>query len=145
LVWAGNPGHANDHRRSIPRHLFTPLIESRPDTTWVSLQVGATDGGPTMLDAGPDLRDFADTAALIAALDLVITVDTAVAHLAGAMGKPTWLLLPFSPDWRWMLGRDDTPWYPSVRLFRQPTPGDWPAAIAQATAALASTPGRPPH
>ena len=71
------------------------------------------------------LRDFADTAALIDAMDLVISIDTAVAHLAGALAKPVWIMLPFSPDWRWMLGRDDSPWYPTARLFRQPTPGDW--------------------
>ena len=82
------------------------------------------------------LHDFADTAALIANLDLVITIDTAVAHLAGAMGKPVWLLLHFHADWRWMLDRNDSPWYPTLRLFRQPAPGDWETPVYQAMQAL---------
>ena len=77
------------------------------------------------LHFGDELADFRDTAALVALMDVVITVDTAVAHVAGAMGKPVWLLLPYSPDWRWLLGRDDSPWYPSARLFRQPAIGQW--------------------
>ena len=85
---------------------------------------------------GHELRDFADTAALIAELDLVISVDTAVLHLTGAMGCPVWGLLPFAPDWRWMLGRDDTPWYTSLRLFRQQRPGDWDGVIDVVAAAL---------
>jgi ADP-heptose:LPS heptosyltransferase len=89
-----------------------------------------------LLDCGPDLQTFADTAALIDALDLVITVDTAVAHLAAAMGKQVWVLLPFVPDWRWMLNRNDSPWYPSMTLFRQPQIGDWKTPIDQAAAAL---------
>jgi ADP-heptose:LPS heptosyltransferase len=103
----------------------------------ISLQTGqrapeATDIGLTDLSAS--LTDFAETAALVANLDLVITVDTAVAHLAGALGVPVWLMLPYAPDWRWLVGRNDTPWYDSIRLFRQPAPGEWEpvtAAIAE--------------
>ena len=85
------------------------------------------------------LGDFADTAALIEALDRVISVDTSVAHLAGALGKPVWILLPFCPDWRWLTGRDDSPWYPSARLFRQGAPGDWQGVIGRVAGALAKT------
>lgn len=90
-----------------------------------------------MLDFGADLRDFSDTAALISKMDLVITVDTAVAHLAGAMGKPVWVLLAAHADWRWMENREDSPWYPSVRLFRQRKPGDWDGVIHRVRQALA--------
>ena len=89
-----------------------------------------------MLDWTDELEDFADTAALVEALDLVIAVDTAVAHLAGALGKPVWSLNRFDACWRWLLDRDDSPWYPTARLFRQPTPGDWDSVIAAVTAAL---------
>jgi len=89
---------------------------------------------------GERQADLADTAAMIALLDLVITIDTSVVHLAGAMGKPTWVLLPFSTDWRWMVGRDQTPWYPTARLFRQPTPGDWESVLTQVTTALRELP-----
>ena len=87
---------------------------------------------------GPDLHDFADTAALTSLMDLVISVDTASLHLAGALGRPAWGLLPFAPDWRWMLDRADSPWYPTMRLFRQPAPGDWPTVIEQVQEALAA-------
>jgi ADP-heptose:LPS heptosyltransferase len=90
-------------------------------------------------DFAGELRDLRDTAALMGALDLVISVDTAPAHLAGALGKPVWILLPFSPDWRWLLGRDDSPWYPSARLFRQPRIGDWEAVVADVAQALKRT------
>src|SRR6185312_8432895 len=83
------------------------------------------------------IADFSDTAAIISQLDLVLAVDTSVAHLAAALGKPVWVLLPFSPDWRWLLGRDDSPWYPTVRLFRQPAIGDWDSVITAVTQALA--------
>jgi hypothetical protein len=85
---------------------------------------------------GQVIRDFSDTAALIAQLDLVVSVDTAVAHLAGALGKPVWLLLPFAPDWRWLLDRNDSPWYPTMRVFRQSRPGDWKAVISRVREAL---------
>jgi ADP-heptose:LPS heptosyltransferase len=86
---------------------------------------------------GPQLSDFADTAAIISNLDLIISVDTSVAHLAGALGKETWILLPFSPDWRWLTQREDSPWYPTVRLFRQPAPGDWDGLFESVKTALA--------
>jgi ADP-heptose:LPS heptosyltransferase len=124
--------------RSLPALRLAPLL--RHDARWFSLQVGADaralpPPGP-ITDLAPELADFSDTAAAIAALDLVITVDTAVAHLAGALGKTVWLMLPFSPDYRWLLGRNDSPWYPTMRLFRQPSPGDWDSVVAQVGAAL---------
>jgi ADP-heptose:LPS heptosyltransferase len=91
---------------------------------------------PALLDLGCQFRDFADTAAAIEALDLVISVDTSVAHLAATLGRPTWILLPFRPDWRWQLEREDSPWYPSARLFRQSEAGDWDGVIARVVAAL---------
>ena len=140
LVWGGNPGHLNDHNRSTDPELFRPLIET-PGVEAFSLMVGR-DGeaarvfGDGLSDLAPHLGDFADTAAAIAHLDLVISVDTAPAHLAGALGAPVWTLLPFNPDWRWMLDRDDSPWYPSMRLFRQETPGDWEGVFQEVETAL---------
>lgn len=136
LVWAGNPIHENDLNRSIGLARLLPLIADR-HAHFFSLQVGrppaelqaVTDGVIHDLSAG--LVDFGETAGAIEALDLVISVDTAVAHLAGALGKPVWLLLPHVPDWRWLLGRDDSPWYPTMRLFRQPRRGDWDEVIAR--------------
>jgi ADP-heptose:LPS heptosyltransferase len=89
---------------------------------------------------GERQADLADAAAMIALVDLVITIDTSIANLAGAMGKPTWVLLPFSADWRWMVGREDSPWYPTARLFRQPAPGDWDSVVAQVVQALRDLP-----
>jgi len=126
LAWRGNPAHNNDRRRTPPPDAFAPLIKAQPGR-FVSLVPGEILPG---VAAPPfPLTDYAATAALIAGLDLVITVDTSVAHLAGALGRPAWVLLPFAPDWRWMLDRNDTPWYDSVRLFRQPSPGLWAAVI----------------
>jgi len=129
IAWAGSGAHANDALRSMPlialRRIVTPALE------FISLQKELRAVDRLLLaNAGIALyaaqqNDFADTAALIAQMDLVICVDTSIAHLAGAMGKPVWLLLPFAPDWRWMLGRDDSPWYPTMRLFRQTRSGDW--------------------
>ncbi|HYD64541.1 tetratricopeptide repeat protein [Azospirillum sp.] len=137
LVWAGRPTHPNDHNRSLTLSALAPLGRV-PGVVFVSLQKGpAADQtrlpppGMALWDAGSELADFADTAAVLATLDLVITVDTAVAHLAGAMGVPTWVLLPVAPDWRWLLGRDDSPWYPSLRLYRQTAWGDWPGVVAR--------------
>ena len=144
LVWAGNPEHVNDWRRSVPLSTIKPLLAAR-GASFASLQVGPpTDELKTLgksarrrlEDLSPDLTDFTDTAGAVAALDLVITVDTAVAHLAGALGKPVWLLLPWVADWRWMLGREDSPWYPSLRLFRQARDEDWTAVIARVMAEL---------
>ncbi|HSZ55925.1 MAG TPA: tetratricopeptide repeat-containing glycosyltransferase family protein [Tepidisphaeraceae bacterium] len=142
LVWAGRPTHSNDRNRSVPpEHLA--VLATVPEVEWHSLQKNPPAGlAPELriIDHSSDLNDFADTAALIANLDLVISVDTAVAHLAGAMGKPTWLLLPFTAEWRWMLNRDDSPWYPTMRLFRQPEWGDWPGVMRRVEAALQSIP-----
>ena len=141
LVWAGRPTHKNDRNRSLAPELLAPLA-AIPAVRLFSLQVGARTEDlaqiPGIVDLAPQLGDFAATARAIAELDLVICVDTAVAHLAGAMGKPCWLLLPFAPDWRWLLGRDDSPWYPSLRLFRQTRMGDWGEVIARVAAALAA-------
>jgi Glycosyltransferase family 9 (heptosyltransferase) len=140
LIWGGNPTHASDRMRSIPPDVLREL-SSVSDVSFVSLQKGepAKRRPPAEMnlsDWTSELHDFADTAALVANLDLIITVDTSVAHLAGAMGKRTWVLLPFSPDWRWFLNRDDSPWYPSVRLFRQQTPGSWTAPVGELRNAL---------
>jgi Flp pilus assembly protein TadD len=134
LVWAGNPQHHNDRNRSLPLDSFIPLL-ALPGISWISLQaqIPAESAGAwpeILLDASRQLQDFAATAALIANLDLVITVDSAVAHLAGALGKKVWTLIPFAPDWRWQLKRADSPWYASMRLFRQPKPGDWQTPLA---------------
>jgi hypothetical protein len=134
LAWKGNPDFENDADRSLPSLLTLAPLANVP-AHFVSLQKGAGEekappAGMALQAVGPKLRDFADTAAVIANLDLVISVDTAVAHLAGALGKPCWLLLPdYRCDWRWMTERNDTPWYPSMRLFRQSNAGDWTPVI----------------
>jgi hypothetical protein len=140
LAWAGNPKHRNDRNRSVPPAQLAPLAAVQ-SVAWVSLQKEASSSDRPnlpLLDWTSQLSDFADTAALIHNLDLVITVDTAVAHLAGAIGKPTWLLLPYVPDWRWMLNRADSPWYPSMRLFRQTQRGDWSAPVQTIVGELSS-------
>lgn len=139
LAWAGNPAHSNDRRRSLPAATLDRIL-AVPGINFVNLQVGARAGEIGLADLSPRLVDYAETAALIGALDLLITVDTSVAHVAGALGKPAWVMLPFAPDWRWLLGREDTPWYASVRLFRQPRPGDWDAVVAAVAHALAPLP-----
>ncbi|MGD0461964.1 MAG: tetratricopeptide repeat protein [Tepidisphaeraceae bacterium] len=139
LAWAGRPENRNDRNRSIRLENFSPLA-TVTGVRFHSLQTNQATNSPLALSDWSDLlKDFAETAALIANLGLIISVDTAVAHLAGAMGKPVWLLLPFPPDWRWMLDRTDTPWYPTMRLFRQKTPGDWDAVIRRVAEDLANT------
>jgi Flp pilus assembly protein TadD len=135
VAWAGNPAHSNDHRRSLPQAVAARLA-ALGGTGTVNLQVGPRTHEAGLPDFSRLLTDYAETAALVANLDLVVTVDTSVAHVAGALGVPCWVLLPFAPDWRWMLGRDDTPWYASLRLFRQPRPGDWDAVIDAVAVAL---------
>jgi hypothetical protein len=126
--------HRNDRRRTPPAEAFAPLLDL-PNCHFVNLVPGRSLPG-TEEPAWP-LADYAETAALIAALDLVVTVDTSVAHVAGALGRPAYVLLPFAPDWRWLLHRDDTPWYDSLRLLRQPGPGDWRSVIASLAGVLA--------
>jgi hypothetical protein len=139
LVWAGQPRHTNDHRRSLPASALTALL--RVDTVnWFSLTVGARQGDiagrSDIVDLAPALAEFADTARAVQRLDLVITVDTAVAHLAGAMGRPVWLLLPKVGDWRWGRSGDTTPWYPATRIFRQSRLGDWSDVLVVVAQAL---------
>jgi hypothetical protein len=128
LCWAGSRYHPNDWLRSIPLEMFRPLTEIS-GVTWFSLQHDEDALPLRLVDLTNELNDLSDTAAIIAKLDLVITVDTSIAHLAGALGKPTWTLVQFSPDWRWMLDRGDSPWYPTMRLFRQTKVGDWSSVI----------------
>ena len=138
LVWAGNPGvclpakAAMDRRRSLSLEQMAPLVEI-PGMHFFNLQKDgpASPGRFPLVDVMGEMGDFADTAALIVNLDLVISVDTAVAHLAGALGKPVWLLNRFDTCWRWLTGRRDSPWYPTLRLYRQPRPGDWGAVLAE--------------
>ncbi|MDR3099987.1 MAG: hypothetical protein LBV73_23345 [Paraburkholderia sp.] len=144
LVWAGNPRHLFDAFRSVPLTALLPLA-ALAGNAWFAIQKGqgaaqlADVAGRWPLHAlGDDLRDFASTAALIEGLDLVITVDTSVAHLAGALGKPVWVLLAAQPDWRWGLGCTDSVWYPSARVFRQSTLGDWSGVVAELEVALAT-------
>lgn len=138
LVWAGNPAHAHDASRSICLDVLAPLLDL-PDIAWFSLQVGEAAACRAGLDdLSPGLTDFAATAAAIAGLDLVITVDTAVAHLCGAMGAPAWVLLSaVGTDWRWGRDGETTPWYPSLRLFRQSEPGRWDDVVHRIRHALA--------
>ena len=140
LMWAG--ALSPILRRSIPLHLLLPILQLR-EFSFVALQKEMPKEDMPLLEStrvatflGERQSDLADTAAMIEPLDLVITIDTSIAHLAGAMGKPTWVLLPFSTDWRWMRDRKDNPWYPTARLFRQPAPDDWPGVVTQVQAAV---------
>ena len=130
IALAGNPRHPADRRRSVPTD-FGVVLPDISGVSFVNLRHGGSAGVPGLPDLTPWMTDYAETAALIDNLDLVVTVDTSVAHLAGALGKPAWILLPHAPDWRWMLGRLDSPWYRSVRLFRQPSPGDWGSVLTR--------------
>jgi len=142
LVWSGRATHHNDLNRSLALAQLAPLFEA--PASFVSLQRDLRESDVealkqfSLLHLGDRLADFADTAAAISQLDLLISVDTSVAHLAGAMGKPVWILLPHAPDFRWMLERTDSPWYPSARLFRQQAPSDWAGVVAQVKAALST-------
>ena len=142
LVWRGAAAHSNDRHRSIAASTFAGLTVLT-EIDWIGLQIDARADeiaafAPSPIyDAGACITDWADTAAAIAQLDLVVTVDTAVAHLAGALGKPVWVMLAFAPDWRWLLGRADSPWYPSMRLFRQVAPGAWAEVLHEVRTALA--------
>jgi Tfp pilus assembly protein PilF len=144
IVWAGRPENKVDRKRSMRLEHLAPLSEVAGATLF-SLQKGGAaaqlrkaPGDLKITDFTEELGDFADTAALVANLDLVIAVDTAVAHLSAALGRPTWILLPYRPDWRWMMERENSPWYPTARLFRQKTRGDWPEVIGRVKQALAN-------
>jgi tetratricopeptide (TPR) repeat protein len=141
LVWSGNAKHKNDHNRSIPLHMFSSILDA--DATFVSLQKDPKPADEAafrertdIVDLTADLTDFVETAALISCLDLVITVDTSVAHLAAALGRPTWILLSHAPDYRWLLNRDDSPWYPTARLFRQTETRDYASVLDRARTEL---------
>jgi len=133
LVWSGNPSHANDHNRSMPLRDLIKILDV--DATFVSLQKELRDGdreilaGVDIVDMTENLGDFEDTSALASCLDLIISVDTSVAHLAGGLGCQVWILLPFTPDYRWMFDREDSPWYPTARLFRQTEARDWAGVV----------------
>jgi len=141
LVWSGSVSHTKDHKRSIPLAQLAPLMDLPIEFHGLQKEIRPND--QSTLDAGmpiqlhiAELNDFTDTAALIDEMDVVISVDTSVAHLAGAIGKPVWILLPVVPDYRWLLDRNDSPWYPTAKLFRQKTIGDWDAVIAEVKTAL---------
>jgi tetratricopeptide (TPR) repeat protein len=140
IAWSGNPQHENDRNRSIALARLAPILTREAD--WFALQTEVREADAAALANAPltfhgdRLKDLADTAALVDLMDLVVTVDTSLARLAGAMGKPVWILLPFSPDWRWMTQRPDSPWYPTARLFRQPGPGDWESVTRAVRTAL---------
>jgi len=142
LVWAGRPSHINDRNRSFSLEIFSPFA-GLSNISFYSLQKGEAakqaknpPQGLQLIDFTDEIKDFTDTAAFIQNLDLIISADTAVAHLSGAIGKSVWTLLPFSPDWRWMLNREDSPWYPTMRLYRQPSFGDWKSVIDRISAEL---------
>jgi tetratricopeptide (TPR) repeat protein len=148
LVWAGSPTNTRGRYRSCPLETFSPLA-GIDDITFYSLQKGEASQqaknppkGMKLVDYTEEIHDFSDTAACIRNLDLIISVDTAVAHLAGAVGRPVWTLLPFNPDWRWMLHREDSPWYPTMRLFRQPSFGDWGSVMARVADELKNPAGK---
>ncbi len=150
LAWAGDPRHEGDGRRSIGLSALLPLLDA--DATFVRLQKELRAGDEAMLEKRDDifdatemLDDFSDLAALIARLDLVISVDTSAAHLAGALGRPTCILLSYTPDWRWLLGRNTTSWYPAARLYRQAAPGDWAEVVARIRSDLPNLVGRSPN
>ena len=144
IAWAGRPTHHNDRNRSTALTTFAPLTEL-PGIAFVSLQKGPAQaqiggywGRAPLINLGPEIRDFADTMAVLDCLERVITVDTSVGHLAGAMGKAAWVMLPYAPDWRWLLNRTDSPWYPSLRLFRQGPDRSWDPVMGAITSEIAA-------
>ena len=139
LVWAGNAQHGNDHHRSFRPLAFKPLLDV-PGIALFAMQKQRRPGDEADLaqlggvtDVAADLADFVDSAAALSALDLLISADTSIVHLAGALARPVWTLVPFSPDWRWLTARDDTPWYPTMRLYRQPREKDWGSVMRRVT------------
>ena len=141
LTWSGNRKHRDDYNRSLSLRALVPLLDC--DATFVSLQKDPRPEDkatlaerPDILDLTEHLTDFSATAALVSCLDLVITVDTSVAHLAGGLACPTWILLPYTPDYRWLLDRDDSPWYPTVRLFKQDASRDYAGVIERISGEL---------
>jgi ADP-heptose:LPS heptosyltransferase len=145
IAWQGSRLYRRDAQRSIPLECFAPVAEM-PGVQLISLQKGdgteqiaSLAGQMAIVELGPQLDEagaFVDTAAVMKNLDLVITSDTAIAHLAGGLGVPVWVALPWLPDWRWLLEREDSPWYPTMRLFRQPALDDWPAVIGRVAGQL---------
>jgi Tfp pilus assembly protein PilF len=142
LVWAGRPTHKNDRKRSMKLAQFAPLF-AREDLVILTVQkgeqiaqVGNYFGPAPLINLGPDIADFGDTMAILRHVELLVTIDTSVAHIAGAMGVPTALVLPHAPDWRWLLNRDDTPWYRSIKLYRQTRPYDWSGVVERVAASL---------
>jgi hypothetical protein len=141
LAWAGRPAHPNDANRSVTLETLAPLaaigahfiaIQKGP----AAAQAAMPPPGMKLTSLSDEIQDFDDTAAILCVADLLISVDSSPIHLAGALGRPAWVMVPFIPDWRWLLGRDDTPWYPQHRLFRQPRRGDWGTVVAEMTAAF---------
>ncbi len=142
LVWAGRPTHKNDKKRTLKLAQFAPLF-AREDIAIITVQkgdsiaqVGGYYGRATLVNLGPEIGDFLDTMAILQSVNRLVTIDTSVAHVAGASGVPSSLVLPFAPDWRWLLNREDSPWYPSIRIFRQQRPYDWSGVIERVAAAL---------
>ena len=145
IAWSGNPAHENDRNRSIAFDRLAPLFSMPASFVSIQRDVRAAEavqlaGEGRITHVGSELEDFSDTAAVLALCDLVIAADTAPAHLAGALGRPLWVLVPFAPDWRWTLGGETTPWYPAARLFRQPSLGDWDTVIVRVADALKIAP-----
>ena len=141
IAWSGNASHFNDRNRSIPFARLAPLFSAPARFVSIQRDVRGEDAEKLASESrvthvGGELANFTDTAAAIALADLVISADTAVAHLAGAMGRPLWVLIPFQPDWRWTLDGETSPWYPTARLFRQTSLGDWDGVIARVAAEL---------
>ena len=144
IAWAGSAAHKNNSKRSIALERFAPLLKT-PGVQFVSIQKELTQSDAavladhaSVLNVGGELGDFADTAAVISSMDLLISADTSVAHLAGAIGRPVWILIPLAPDFRWLLKREDSPWYPSARLFRQPQLEDWDSVLERVRRELVS-------